>query len=61
MYQIRVDLAGNAIKAKYPISAKEIAWMCRELDMDTGNWYENRPLDKEAIRALDYVMRNQLL
>jgi len=29
--------------------------------MDTGNWYENRPLDKEAIRALDYVMRNQLL
>ena len=56
-----VALAGNAIKAKYPISAKEIAWMCRELDMDTGNWYENRPLDKEAIRALDYVMRNQLL
>jgi hypothetical protein len=61
MYQIMVALAGNAIQAKYPITAKEIAWMCRELDMDTGNWYENRPLDKEAIRALDYVMRNQLL
>ena len=60
MYQIMVALAGNAIKSKYPITAKEIAWMCRELDMDTGNWYDKRPLDKEAERALDYVMRNQL-
>ena len=60
MYQIMVALAGNAIKAKYPITSKEIAWMCRELDMDTGNWYDKRPLNKEADRALDYVMRNQL-
>lgn len=60
MYQIMVALAGNAIKSKYPITAKEIAWMCRELDMDTGNWYDKRPLDKEAERALEYVMRNQL-
>ena len=60
MYQIMVALAGNAIKSKYPITAKEIAWLCRELDMDTGNWYEKRPLDKEAERALEYVMKNQL-
>ena len=60
MYQIMVALAGNAINAKYPITAKEISWMCRELDMDTGNWYDKRPLDKEAHRALDYVMKNQL-
>lgn len=60
MYQIMVALAGNAIKSKYPITSKEIAWMCRELDMDTGNWYDKRPLDKEAERALEYVMRNQL-
>lgn len=60
MYQIMVALAGNAIKSKYPITAKEIAWMCRELDMDTGNWYDKRPMDKEAERALEYVMKNQL-
>jgi UPF0288 family protein (methanogenesis marker protein 3) len=60
MYQIMVALAGNAIKSKYPITSKEIARMCRELDMDTGNWYDKRPLDKEAKRALEYVMRNQL-
>ena len=34
--------------------------MCRELDMDTGNWYDKRPMDKEAERALEYVMKNQL-
>ena len=60
MYQIMVSLAYNAIKSKYPITAKEIAWMCRELDMDNGNWYNRRPLDKEAERALEYVMRSAL-
>lgn len=60
MYQIMVALAGNAIKNKYPITAKEIAYMCRELDLDTGNWYAKRPLDSEAERALEYVYRNQL-
>ena len=60
MYQIMVSLANNAIKSKYPITAKEIAWMCRELDMDNGNWYNKRPLDKEAERALEYVMRSAL-
>jgi len=26
--------------------------------METGNWYKNRPLDKEADRALEYVYKN---
>lgn len=59
MYQIMVALAGNAIKNNYPITTSEIAYLCRELDIDTGNWYEKRPLDKEAERALDYVYKNQ--
>ena len=59
MYQIMVALAGNAIKNNYPITAKEIAYLCRELDIDTGNWYAKRPLDKEAERALEYVYKNQ--
>lgn len=58
MYQIMVALAGNAIQAKYPITAKEIAYLCRELDIDTGNWYAKRNLDTEAERALDYVYKN---
>lgn len=58
MYQIMVALAGNAIKNKYPITANEISVLCRELDMDTGNWYADRPIDKEADRALEYVYKN---
>ena len=58
MYQIMVAVAGNAIKRDYPITSAEISKMCRELDMETGNWYENRPLDKEADRALEYVYKN---
>jgi hypothetical protein len=58
MYQIMVALASNALKNKYPITAQEIAQLCRELDMETGNWYENRPLEIEADRALEYAYRN---
>jgi hypothetical protein len=58
MYQIMVAVAGNAIKKQYPITAVEIAKLCSELDAETGNWYKNRPLDKEADRALEYVYKN---
>ena len=58
MYQIMVAIAGNAVKNKYPISVAEISTMCRQLDDETGGWYKNRPLDKEADRALEYVYRN---
>mgnify|MGYP001169527788 len=58
MYQIMVATAGNAIKNKYPITAQEITTLCRELDIDTGNWYKSRPMEKEADRALEYVYKN---
>lgn len=58
MFQIMVAVAANAIKRQYPITSTEISKMCRELDTETGNWYENRPLDKEADRALEYVYKN---
>jgi hypothetical protein len=58
MYQIMIAIAGNAIAKGYPISAIQIAQMCGELDLETGNWYENRPLNKEADRALEYIYRN---
>ena len=58
MYQIMVAIAGNATKQSYPITAFQIAELCKQFDMDNGNWYENRPLDKEADRALEYIYRN---
>jgi len=58
MYQIMVAIASNAVTNKYPITANEVSKLCREFDMDTGNWYQNRPLDKEADRAIEYVYRN---
>ena len=58
MYQIMVAIAGNAVKNKYPITVEEITSLCRELDVETGNWYKNRPIEKEANRALEYVYKN---
>lgn len=58
MYQIMVAIAANAIKSDYPITPRQIADMCREFDKDTGNWYDNRPLEKEADGAIEYVYRN---
>ena len=53
-----VAVASNAIRNKYPITSSEVSQLCREFDTDTGNWYQNRPLDKEADRAIEYVYRN---
>lgn len=58
MYQIMVATAGNAIKNGYPITAKQIAELCKEFDNETGMWYTNRPLEKEADRAVEYAYRN---
>lgn len=58
MFSIMVSLAGNAIKKEYPITAGEIAVMCKEFDAETGNWYANRPMDKEADRAIEFVYKN---
>ncbi len=58
MYKIMVAIASKAIKAGYPITAYEIARLCKEFDQVTGNWYEKRPLDKEADRALEYVFKH---
>ena len=58
MYRIMVSIAGNAIKREYPITVQEIVQLCKELDLETGNWYDNRPLDKEAERAIEFVYGN---
>jgi len=58
MYQIMVAVAGRATESNYPITAQQIADMCKQFDAETGNWYENRPLIVEADRALEYIYRN---
>jgi hypothetical protein len=58
MYQIMVATAANAIKRGYPITAKEVANLCRQLDNDNGMWYSSRPLEVEADRAVEYAYRN---
>ena len=57
MYQIMIAVAGRAVEKGYPINANQIAEMCQQFDKETGNWYENRPLTKEADRALEYIYR----
>ena len=58
MYQIMVATAAKAITKEYPITASQIANLCQEFDRENGNWYEDRPLEVEADRALEYAYRN---
>tara|TARA_B100000287_G_C20594532_1_gene765591 strand:+ start:472 stop:1401 length:930 start_codon:yes stop_codon:yes gene_type:complete len=58
MYRIMVSIAANAIRREYPITPAEIATLCKDLDAQTGNWYDNRPLEKEAERAIEFVYRS---
>jgi len=58
MYAIMVSIAGNALRKRYPITAAEITTLMREIDNDTGNWYTNRPINKEADRAIEYAYSN---
>ena len=58
MYQLMVSVAGNATSRGYPITAKEIEFLVRDLDSETGNWYLKRPIEKEAERAIEFVFAN---
>ena len=58
MYAIMTSIAGNAIRRKYPITPTQVAELCRQIDNDNGSWYDNRPLEKEAGRAIEYIYSN---
>jgi len=57
VYKIMTSIAASAIQKGYPITAKEIADLCRELDRDTGSWYKNRGMETEAARAITFALR----
>ena len=58
MYQMMVAIAARALEKEYPISSAQIAELCKQFDTENGNWYENRPLNVEADRALEYAYKN---
>lgn len=58
MYQMMVAIAARALEKEYPITATQIAELCKQFDAEHGNWYGNRPLNLEADRALEYAYKN---
>jgi hypothetical protein len=60
LYQLMVSIAGNAIAKGYPITAKEVEYIIRDLDAECGNWYLKRPIDKEAERAIEFVFSKNI-
>ena len=60
MYQLMVSIAGNAVSKGYPITSKEVEFLIRDLDSETGNWYLKRPINKEAERAIEFVFSKNI-
>jgi hypothetical protein len=60
LYQLMVSIAGNAIAKGYPITAKEVEYIIRDLDAECGNWYLKRPIEKEAERAIEFVFSKNI-
>jgi len=58
IYKLMTSIACNAVKNKYAITSGEIAEIIRQLDMDTANIYQQRPLKNEADRAIEYAYRH---
>ena len=57
IYSMMLNIAGNAIFKRYPITPKEIAALIRDIDRDHGKLYSSRPLELEAERALDFAIQ----
>lgn len=58
IYKIMASIASSAIKSGYAITTTEIVNLILELDMETSQRYQSRPLDVEADRALEFAYKN---
>ena len=58
IYKIMVSTASNAISKQYPINTYQLVEIVKQLDADTARRYENRPLNVEADRAIEYAYKN---
>ena len=61
MYRIMIATAIKAVEKGYPITASQIVKLCLQFDLETGNWYENRPMEVEANNALEYAYKNGVI
>jgi hypothetical protein len=57
IYRIMTSIACNAINRGYPINEYEITQMILQLDRETSNRYQKRPLSTEAARAISYAYK----
>jgi hypothetical protein len=57
IYKIMFGIAADAINKKYPITPSQVASLVQELDRDTSRRYQNRPLIKEAERAIEHAYK----
>lgn len=58
IFRILCSIASSAMKRGYPITPHEVSTLVKELDSETGNWYKNRPIELEAERAINFVMKS---
>lgn len=58
IYKIMYGIAADAINKKYPITPNQVACLAQELDRDTSKRYQNRPLIKEAERAIEHAYKS---
>lgn len=58
IYRIMCSIANAAISKKYPITPSQISDLIRQIDLDTSRKYQNRPLEIEAERALEFSYKN---
>ena len=61
IYKLMISIAANAIEKQYPITSSQIVDLVRQIDRDTANLYEQRPLDVEANNALEYAYKNGVI
>ena len=55
LYDMMIAISYRAKDKGYPLTADEIEILCKEIDKDNGSWYKDRPIKKEAERAIKYV------
>ena len=58
IYKLMCQIAASAVRRKYPIAEYEIVELIRQLDRDTTNRYQHRPLNVEAARAISWAFTN---
>ena len=61
IYKLMISIAANAIEKQYPITSSQIVDLIRQIDRETANLYEKRPLDLEANNALEYAYKHGVI